>query len=419
MASPKRILLVDDEAEVLQVLGEILSSMGFQAETASSGEEALAKLTPQTDLVLLDVKMPGIDGFQVAQRIRKNPATQDVPIIMVTALGNRPDRLNAVRAGASDFIQKPVDAVELRVRAEAQLKLKESQDEVKRQRAELQRAYASEKELLERTLQGSVRALVDILGLVSPLVFSRVGRIRRLVRQLCMNLDLPNAWQYEFAAMLSQVGWVAVPQEVTEKHFTGQALTPEEQKMVESHPETTADLLARIPRLGSAAEMIRGQAKTHFKELYSGDLKHRDPATIGSLILRAVVYYDLLLSQGLSHREALTALRKAEARNDPAILSALQAIIVDDAGNPIDLEPRKARLSELAQEMILGEDLLSRGERGILLARKGQEVTRALLEKLKNTLLKADTQRQIFVLVPRPNPEDQPPPQDSPQAARP
>ena len=415
MASPKRILLVDDEAEVLQILGEILSSMGYQAETASSGEEALAKLSPQTDLVLLDVKMPGLDGLQVAQRIRKNPATQDIPIIMVTALGSRTDRLSAVRAGASDFIQKPVDAIELRVRAEAQLKLKESQDEVKRQRAELQKAYASEKELLERTLQGSVRTLVDILGLVSPLVFSRVGRIRRLVRQICVSLDLPNAWQYEFAAMLSQVGWVAIPPEVTEKHFTGQPLAAEEQKMIESHPEVTADLLARIPRLGFAAEMIRGQAKTHFKEFYSGDLKHRDPVTIGALILRAVVHYDLLLSQGLGHRDAVTELRRAEARNDPAVLAALQAIIVDEAGSPIDLEPRKVRLSELAQEMILGEDLLSRGERGILLARKGQEVTRALLEKLKNALLKADAQRQIFVLVPRPNPEGQPPPQDPPR----
>ncbi|MBI3129489.1 MAG: response regulator [Candidatus Tectomicrobia bacterium] len=400
--SPKRILLVDDEPEILQVLGEILSSMGYQAETASSGDEALAKLTSQIDLVLLDVRMPGMDGYQVVQRIRKTPATRDIPIIMVTALGSRDDRLKAVKAGANDFIHKPVDAIELRVRAESQLRLKESLDEIKRQRAELQRSYAAEKELLEKTLQGSVRALVDILGLVSPLVFSRVGRIRRLVRQLCMNLDLPNAWQYEFAAMLSQVGWVAIPLEVTEKHFTGKPLSPDEQKMVEGHTETAAVLLAKIPRLGFAAEMIRNQPKSHLREFYSGDLRLRDPATIGSLILRAVVHYDLLLSQGLGHRDALTALRRAEERNDPAILSALQSIIVDESGNPIDLEPRRVKLSDLAPEMILGEDLLSRGERGILLARKGQEVSRALLEKLKNAVVAGDQQRQIMVLIPRP-----------------
>ena len=405
MASPKRILLVDDEAEVLQILGEILSSMGYQAETASSGEEALAKLGPQIDLVLLDVKMPGLDGLQVVQRIRKNPATQDIPVIMVTALGSKTDRLNAVKAGASDFIQKPVDAIELKVRAEAQLKLKESQDEVKRQRAELQKAYASEKELLERTLQGSVRILVDILGLVSPLVFSRMGRIRRIVRQICLNLELPNAWQYEFAAMLCQVGWVAIPPEVTEKHFTGQALSIEEARMVENHPGITADLLAKIPRLAPAAEMIRRQTAGYHKELYSGELKHRDPVTIGAFLLRSVVHYDLLISQGMEHREVLSVMRRAGDRFDPVILTALQNISVDEAGNPLNLETRRVRLSELEPDvMVLGEDILSRGDRGILLARKGQEITQALIGRLKNTIVKEELNHRIQVLISRPAP---------------
>ncbi|MEK6709712.1 MAG: response regulator [Nitrospinota bacterium] len=399
-----RILLVDDEAETLEVLGEILRSMGYQAETARSGEEALAKLSPQTDLVLLDVKMPGLDGFQVAQRIRKNPATKDIPIIMVTALGNRADRLNAVKAGANDFIQKPVDAVELKVRAESLLKIKESQDEIKRQRAELQRAYAAEKELVEKTLQGSVRTLVDILGLVSPLVFSRTGRIRRIVRQLCQNLELPNAWQYEFAAMLSQIGWVAIPPDVTERYFTAQSLSLEEVKMVESHPAVTADLLAKIPRLSLAAEMIRGQAKTHHSESSTGELRHRDPAAIGAMLLRAAVDYDLLISQGMGHREVLSVLRKAGDRYHSAILAALRNIFVDETGSPVNLEPRKVRLSDLqADVMVLGEDILTRKDRGILLARKGQEVTPALLVRLKNALPKEEMNRHIQVLASRPS----------------
>jgi len=136
MSRTHRILVVDDVAQNRLLLGGIVKSIGYEVETASHGLEVLAKL-PEIDLVLLDVMMPGVDGFEVVRRIRAHPVFRDLPVIMVTALDSREDRVQSLEAGASDFIAKPVDRSQLRVRIGLQLQLKDAQDEIRRCRAEL------------------------------------------------------------------------------------------------------------------------------------------------------------------------------------------------------------------------------------------------------------------------------------------
>lgn len=136
--SDKRILVVDDEPYNLALLEAMLESLGYAAELAADGIQALERLGPHIDLALLDVMMPGIDGFEVARKIRNNPVCGHIPIIMVTALNSREDRLKAVEVGVNDFISKPIDQVELRVRMASLLKFKEAQDMVLRHQAELE-----------------------------------------------------------------------------------------------------------------------------------------------------------------------------------------------------------------------------------------------------------------------------------------
>ena len=131
MNIPKRILVVDDNEMNRDLMEALLEDIGHNAELAESGVEALAKLKLGFDLVFLDVMMPDMDGFEVARHIRENPDTKDLPIIMVTALSDREDRLRAVEAGANDFIAKPVDKVELKVRMDSLLNMKEAQDDLK------------------------------------------------------------------------------------------------------------------------------------------------------------------------------------------------------------------------------------------------------------------------------------------------
>jgi len=137
MASPKRILIVDDEEFNRELLEGLVESFGHESRTASDGGEALARATPDIDLILLDAMMPGMDGFEVARRIRANAQTAQMPIVMVTALTSKEDRLQAVEAGANDFITKPIDRTELRVRMTSLLKMKEAQDAIKRNQEEL------------------------------------------------------------------------------------------------------------------------------------------------------------------------------------------------------------------------------------------------------------------------------------------
>ena len=138
MSQPKRILVVDDEKNNRLLLTALLKTLGHESEEAEDGPEALFKLSSDIDLILLDIMMPVMDGFEVARRIREGPVCSDVPIIMVTSLTSKEDRLQAVQAGANDFISKPVDKVELRVRMDSLLKMKEAQDAIKQHRAELE-----------------------------------------------------------------------------------------------------------------------------------------------------------------------------------------------------------------------------------------------------------------------------------------
>jgi DNA-binding response OmpR family regulator len=120
---PARILVVDDDRDNRELLALFLKWEGFLVLTASSGEEALAIVAQRApDMVLLDVMMPGMDGYEVAARIKRNVATRNVPIVMVTALEDRNARALAMTAGADDLLPKPVDRAELLSRVRALLR---------------------------------------------------------------------------------------------------------------------------------------------------------------------------------------------------------------------------------------------------------------------------------------------------------
>jgi PAS domain S-box-containing protein len=124
MMQKSTILIVDDELFMSKTLEGLLSSPDHVLATASNGEEALAKATDLTpDLILLDVMMPIMDGFEVCRRLRVDPVLADVPVIMVTALDDRESRLRGIEVGADDFISKPLDPVELQARVRTITKL--------------------------------------------------------------------------------------------------------------------------------------------------------------------------------------------------------------------------------------------------------------------------------------------------------
>ncbi|WP_392542913.1 adenylate/guanylate cyclase domain-containing protein [Oryzobacter telluris] len=160
------VLVVDDVPQNLRLLDAVLSPRGFEVRCAASGEEALELLAdgPLPDVVLLDVMMPGLDGYQTCRRIREDPRTQFVPVVMVTASGAS-EKVRAIEAGADDFVTKPFDQAELLARVRSLVRIKRYHDTVVAQAAALA-------EWNER-LEARVAAQVDELG--------RLGRLRRFL----------------------------------------------------------------------------------------------------------------------------------------------------------------------------------------------------------------------------------------------
>jgi two-component system sensor histidine kinase/response regulator len=152
-APPATILVVDDEPNNLEVLQGLLGAEGFNIVSAADGEAALLSMPGcRPDLVMLDVRMPGLDGFEVCRRIKDDPATTFVPVVIVTALQGSADRLRGVAAGADEFLSKPYDHVELITRVKALLRYKRYHDEVIATNAVLEQRVAERTQELERAL---------------------------------------------------------------------------------------------------------------------------------------------------------------------------------------------------------------------------------------------------------------------------
>ena len=136
--TPAKILVVDDTPKNVKLLADILTVTGYTTVTAASGREALTQMEAERpDLVLLDVVMPEMSGYEVCRKIRENPATEILPVVMVTALDATQERIKGLDAGADDFLTKPINQAELLARVRSLLRIKELYDTVQAQAAQL------------------------------------------------------------------------------------------------------------------------------------------------------------------------------------------------------------------------------------------------------------------------------------------
>ncbi len=164
--------------------------------------------------------------------------------------------------------------------------------------------------LFEHTLHGAVKMLVELLSLVSPTAFSRALRLKRYVRHVVNELNLPDAWQLELAAMLSQIGCVTLPPELVERAGAGDALTEEEQKLYGTHALIGFGLVANIPRLEQVARMILEQSAERPDPREDAAQVKPEEALPGAKVLRAAVAYDRLLTQGHTQESAIGAMKE-------------------------------------------------------------------------------------------------------------
>jgi adenylate cyclase len=151
VSGPGRVLVVDDTPVNLKLLADLLAAKGYVVVTATSGPDALAKIDADAaDLVLLDVMMPGMSGYEVCRKIRENPATAMLPVVMVTALDPAQERVKGIEAGADDFLTKPIHQPELLARVRSLLRVKTLWDQLAELNRTLEQRVAEQVSQLER-----------------------------------------------------------------------------------------------------------------------------------------------------------------------------------------------------------------------------------------------------------------------------
>jgi response regulator RpfG family c-di-GMP phosphodiesterase len=384
MSGPElaRILLVDDEPRVLDALARTLRS-SFQVSTATSGRQALDMLEHDGPFAVLvsDLRMPVMDGVMLFLWARE--AAPDTTRVLLTGHADLQHAITAVNDGAVfRFLTKPCPP---------DLLLKTLQ-----LAAEQNRLVTAERVLLEQTLRGSVKALTDILALVSPLAFGRGMRARTAVNELmdpCMSCG---RWPMEVAAMLSQIGCVGLPPRALEKVYRGQALSDHEQAMVMRLPALAEELLASIPRLEPVREILRYQNKNYDGSGPPDDRVRGESIPWGARALHVVLDLDVLETQGVPLPLAFNTMRERTGWYDPTILEALATLRCGgDEGSKSVV--RELPIRELRPGMVFDEDVKTVD--GALLSARGHEVTAGLIERIRNFSAEEGVKEPIRVVI--------------------
>jgi response regulator RpfG family c-di-GMP phosphodiesterase len=375
-----RVLFVDDEPNVLSAFVRSLRAAPFEVRTALNGHSALETIRRDGPFaaIVSDLRMPGMDGVAMLRRVRE--MAPDTVRVLLTGQPDLEDAIAAINQGSIfRFITKPCPPPILRNMVETAVAQ--------------HRLLVAERELLEQTLHGSIRALTEILSLVSPAAFGRATRLRRSVSELLSSFDIREKWHVEVAAMVSQIGCVILPPHTLESVYEGRPLSEEEQAMIERMPGVVEQVLGNIPRLEPVLEILAYQHKNYDGTGMPLDGVAGEAIPWGSRALRVVVDYDLLESQGNSTAMAFDVMRGRTGRYDPAILERLAQIHKSTQ----EFEVRELPVRMLAPGMVLAQDVRTR--QGSLVIARGQEVTPSLVERLRNFSSRLGGQEPIRVVI--------------------
>lgn len=251
VAPAATILIIDDSAENLVVLSELLRPQ-YRVLAANSGEAGLrlANRAPGPDLILLDVMMPGMDGYTVLARLREAPATRDIPVVFLTALSTPGDEERGLQLGAADYIAKPIQPILVLARVRTQLQAKQARDWMKDQNATLEAEVARRMAENDLTQQVGIRALAHLAEIRDPETGNHILRTQAYVLRLARGLQHHPRFatiltdQYidllARSAPLHDIGKVGIPDEILRKPGK---LTPEERAIMQTHSRLGSDAI--------------------------------------------------------------------------------------------------------------------------------------------------------------------------------
>jgi response regulator RpfG family c-di-GMP phosphodiesterase len=308
-------------------------------------------------VIVSDMRMPGMDGATLLKHVKH--LYPETTRILLTGDPGRDTAVAAVNEGQIfRFLSKPCPPDQLRTAIEAGVVH--------------HRLLMAEKVLLQKTLIGCIKALIDVLAITNPVAFGRATRVKRLTTELAEAIGNKGFWQLEAAAMLSQIGYISLPVEMVEKLYYGMHLTPEEQVLVDGAPYVAQKLLGRIPRLEPVMEILAATQQPK-NDLPEGLIK------LGASILRMVLQYDAQIARGHPVNSAIQTIRRQTEGHDAKLVKSLESLVGEAVGPQ---QVSEITVSRLTPGMVFLDEL--RTSIGTLLVPKGFEVTETFLERARN-----------------------------------
>ena len=375
-----KILFVDDDPDTLDAYKRILSPE-FKidlADGAASGFAAVERNGPYS-VVISDMRMPVMTGAEFLGQVRQR-ASDTVRMLLTgdTDLGSAIEAVN--QGNIFRFLTKPCKPEVLANAITAGITQ--------------YRLITGERELLERTLLGSIKVLTDVLSAASPEAFGRSTRIAHYVRHIIGKVKLPSPWCIEAAATLSQLGCITLEPETMQRAYAGVKLTPEEQARFDAHPQAAMELLKNIPRLESASWMIGQQLKRDIPKAENCPGYSSTELSLAANILKLAVAFEELRFKSPSKSVALARLRDRSNEFEPSLVNTLRDLPADDA----DKQLSRVSTSRLRAGMILDQEI--KNSQGALLVAKGQELTSALIMRLTNYSQVTAIDKEVMVFIP-------------------
>ena len=321
------VLIVDDEYSGRQTLESILDGEGYNIEMAENGLEAIEKakqLLP--DVILLDVMMPGMTGFEVCQYIRNDPLVAEIPIIILTALDDRDSLLNALKAGADDFISKPFDRFELRARLLGITRLNRYHKLVK-ERTSLVEANNQLLFAYEATIEGWSHAM----DLRDKETEGHSRRVTELTLQLAKEFGMSDdeLLHIRRGALLHDMGKLGIPDSILHKPST---LSDEEWAVMRKHPQFAYDMLYSIEYLRPALDIPYCHHEKWDGSGYPRGLKN-DEIPLSARLFAIVDVWDALTSNrpyrsAWTQEEALSYIQEQSGKHfDPQVVDMFLKMI--------------------------------------------------------------------------------------------
>jgi response regulator RpfG family c-di-GMP phosphodiesterase len=373
-----KILFVDDDVNILAAFERHLHRK-YDLVTSDSAAKALEILQTQGPFaaVISDYRMPDMNGIQFLSQVHRS--APNTVRIMLTGQADMQAAIDGINEGhLFRFLVKPC--------------LTETIIQTVNDAVRQYLLLTAERELLEKTLSGSIKILTEVLSVVRPNAFSRSLRIATFGRRIAEAMKLPDVWEVEVAARISHAGFVTIPQDTIDKYWAGQKLNAEEQKMIDEYPAQGQKLIGHIPRMEKIADGIAYQCKNFDGSgLPENSIKGEEIPILGR-ILKVALAFDQEINSGLSEAEAIENLLKKQSWFDPDILAALHVTLeVSDRG-PIE---KVISVKDLKPGAVLADDIKTTS--GQLLVIKGSELCEVNISLLHNIELRGNLAKPLRI----------------------